>query len=107
VLQAGEFPLCLAVQSSSIKRVQAKDPTNVVAYKIVEPVPVRVVSRIDGVLRMAEHPYAALLWLEFHASAEGQKVLEDYGPFQASVFTPDSVTEKETRGKKLSEVDWN
>jgi len=107
VLQAGEFPLCLAVQSSSIKRIQAKDPTGVAAYKLVEPVPVRVVSRIDGVLRMAEHPYAALLWLEFHASAEGQKVLEDYGPFQASVFTPDSVTEKETRGKKLSEVDWN
>ncbi len=105
-LQAGEFPLCLAVQSSSIKRVQAKDPTNIVAYKIVEPVPIRVVSRIDGVLRMAEHPYAALLWLEFHASPEGQKVLEDHGPFQASVFTTGSATEKETREKKLSEVDW-
>ena len=51
--------------------------------------------------------YAALLWLEFHASPEGQKVLEDYGPFQASVFTPGAATEKETRGKKLSEVDWN
>jgi ABC-type Fe3+ transport system substrate-binding protein len=69
-------------------------------------VPLRVVSRIDGVLQMAEHPYAALLWLEFQASPEGQKVLEDHGPFQASVFTPGSVTEKETRGKKLSEVDW-
>jgi ABC-type Fe3+ transport system substrate-binding protein len=107
MLQAGEFALGLAVQSSSIKRIQAKDPTGVAAYKLVEPIPVRMVSRIDGVLRMAEHPYAALLWLEFHASAEGQKVLEDYGPFQASVFTPDSVTEKETRGRKLSEVDWS
>ena len=27
---------------------------------------------------MAEHPYAALLWLEFQASPEGQKVLEDH-----------------------------
>jgi ABC-type Fe3+ transport system substrate-binding protein len=106
VLQAGEFPLCLAVQSSSIKRVLAKDPASVAAYKMVEPVPIRVVSRIDGVLRMAEHPYAALLWLEFHASPEGQKVLEDNGPFQASVFTPGSGIEKETKGKKLSEVDW-
>jgi iron(III) transport system substrate-binding protein len=105
-LQAGEFPLGLAVQASSIKRVQAKDPTNVVAYKIVEPVPIRVVSRIDGVLKTAEHPYAALLWLEFHASLEGQKVLEDHGPFQASVFTPGAAIEKETKGKKLSEVDW-
>ena len=98
-LQAGEFTLCLAVQSSSIKRVQAKEPTNIVAYKIVEPVPIRVVSRIDGVLRMAEHPYAALLWLEFHASPEGQKVLEDHGPFQASVFTTGSATERK-QGKR-------
>jgi iron(III) transport system substrate-binding protein len=105
-LQSGEFPLGLAVQASSIKRVQAKNPTNIVGYKIVEPVPIRVVSRIDAVLRSAEHPHAALLWLEFHASPDGQKVLEDHGPHQASVFTPGSATEKETRGKKLSEVDW-
>jgi hypothetical protein len=44
--------------------------------------------------------------LEFQASAEGQKVLDDHGPFQASVFTPGSATERETRGKKLAEVDW-
>jgi ABC-type Fe3+ transport system substrate-binding protein len=105
-LQAGEFPLCLAVQYSSIRRAQAKDPTGRVGYKLAQPVPVRVVSRIDGVLSMAEHPHAALLWLEFHASPEGQKVLEDHGPFQASVFTPGSMTEMDTRGKKLSEVDW-
>jgi ABC-type Fe3+ transport system substrate-binding protein len=105
-LQAGEFPLGLAVQSSSIKRVQAKDPTSIVGYKIVEPVPIRVVSRIDGVLQSAENPHAALLWLEFHASSEGQKVLEDHGPYQASVFTPGSATEREMRGKRLSEVDW-
>jgi ABC-type Fe3+ transport system substrate-binding protein len=105
-LQAGEFALALAVQSSSIKRAQAKDPTSVVGYKIVEPVPIRVISRIDGVLRTAENPHAALLWLEFHASPEGQKVLEDHGPYQASFFTPGSVTEKEMKGRKLSEVDW-
>jgi ABC-type Fe3+ transport system substrate-binding protein len=107
LLQSGEVALGLAVQQSSIKRVQAKDPTSVVGYKLVQPVPIRVVSRIDGVLQMAENPHAALLWLEFHASAEGQKVLEDYGPAQASIFKPGSATEKEIRGKKLSEVDWD
>lgn len=107
VVQSGEAPLGLAVQQSSIKRVLAKDPANIMGYKIVEPVPIRVVSRIDGVLQMAENPHAALLWLEFQATPEGQKVLEDYGPFQASVFTPGSAIEKETRGKKLSEVDWD
>jgi iron(III) transport system substrate-binding protein len=107
VLQSGEVALGLAVQLSSIKRVLAKDPANVAAYKLVEPIPIRMISRIDGVLRMAEHPYAALLWLEFQASSESQKVLEDKGPFQASFFTPGAGIEKETRGKKLSEVDWS
>lgn len=60
----------------------------------------------DGVLNSAEHPHAALLWLEFLASPEGQKILDEHGPFQASVFTPGSAMEKETRGKKLSGVDW-
>src|SRR5262245_32724153 len=104
--QAGEFALCLAVQFSSIKRAQTKDAAGVLGYRFVEPVPIRVVSRIDGVLSMAEHPMAALLWFEFQASPEGQKVLEDYGPFQASIFTAGSAVERETRGKKLSEVDW-
>jgi ABC-type Fe3+ transport system substrate-binding protein len=104
--QAGEFALCLAVQFSSIKRTQAKDAAGILGYKFVEPIPIRVVSRIDGVLSMAEHPMAALLWLEFQASPEGQKVLEDYGPVQASIFTPGSAVERETKGKKLSEVDW-
>ena len=105
-LQAGEFTLCLAFQFSSTKRAQAKDAAGTLGYKLVEPVPVRMVSRIDGVLSMAEHPMAALLWLEFQASPEGQKVLEDYGPFQASIFTTGSALERETRGKKLSEVNW-
>jgi iron(III) transport system substrate-binding protein len=105
-LQAGEFALGLAVQASSIKRLQAKDPAYVVGYKVVEPVPLRAISRIDGVLRSAASPYAALLWVEFQAGPEGQKILEEQGPFQASIFTPGSAVEKETRGKKLSEVDW-
>ena len=105
--QAGEFALCLAVQFSSIKRLQAKDPTGILAYRIAEPIPLRAISRVDGVLSMAEHPYAALLWLEFHASPEGQKVLEDHGPFQASIYTPGSSMQRETSGKKLSEVDWH
>jgi len=105
-LQAGEFALALAVQASSIKRLQAKDPAYAVGYNIVEPVPIRVVSRIDSVLRSAGHPYAALLWLEFQASPEAQKILEEYGPFQASILTQGSAIQKETSGKTLSEVDW-
>ena len=38
VVPSGEAALGLAVEQSSIKRVQAKDPTSVVGYKLVEPV---------------------------------------------------------------------
>ena len=104
---AGEYSVCLGPYFSSVKRTQEKDPAGILGYKIIEPVSLRYVSRIDAVLKIAEHPHAALLWLEFLTSPEGQKILDDYGPFQASVFTPGSVMEREIRGKKLSEGDWS
>jgi iron(III) transport system substrate-binding protein len=104
---AGEFSVCLGPYFSSVKRSQEKDPTGTLGYKIPEPVSLRYVSRIDAVLNIAEHPHAALLWLEFLTSPEGQKILDDKGPFQASVFTPGSVMEREIKGKKLSEGDWS
>lgn len=103
---AGEHTLFLGPNFSTVKRAQGNDATGALGYKIVEPVPIRLISRGDGVLKTADHPYAALLWLEFQGSAEGQKILDDYGPFSASVYTPGSAMEKETRGKKLSGVDW-
>ena len=103
----GEATLFLGPNSSSVKRAQAKDPTGSLGLKIVEPVPVRLVSRADGILQDAAHPYAALLWLEFQASPEGQKIIDESAPYQASVFTRGSVTEQEVRGKELSAVDWN
>ena len=104
---AGEFTVCLGPYFSSVKRAQGKDPTRTLGYKIVEPVSLRYVSRIDAVLSIAEHPHAALLWLEFLTSPEGQKILDDHGPFQASVFTPGSAMEREIKGKTLSEGDWS
>ena len=104
---AGEFSVCLGPYFSSVKRSQEKDPTGTLGYKIIEPVSLRYASRIDAVLNKAEHPYAALLWLEFLTSPEGQKILDDQGPFQASVYTPGSVMEREIKGKKLSDGDWS
>lgn len=104
---SGESTLFFGPNSSSVKRAQTKDPTGSLGLKIPEPVPVRYFSRADGVLQTAEHPYAALLWLEFQASAEGQKIIDEFAPYQASVFTPGSAPEQEIKGKELSAVDWN
>jgi iron(III) transport system substrate-binding protein len=104
---AGEYALMIAPNLNSVKRVQEKDKTGALAYKVVEPVPTRFVARADGILNTAQHPHAALLWLEFLVSAEGQKVMDEYGPYQASVLTSGSLIERETRGKQISLVDWN
>jgi iron(III) transport system substrate-binding protein len=103
---AGEYALFLGPNFGAVKRIQATDPTGAIGYKIPEPIPVRL-HEANGVLANAEHPYAALLWLEFQASPEGQKIMDDHWPVGASVFAPGSAQEQVTSGKKLSIIDWN
>ncbi|MBI2989473.1 MAG: extracellular solute-binding protein, partial [Deltaproteobacteria bacterium] len=102
----GEYSLYLGSPFASTSRAMRKDPTGNLSYKIVEPVPVRIESP-STILNTAGHPHAALLFLEFLASPEGQEIIDKYDPFRASVFTPGSVPEQMTRGKKLSLVDWD
>jgi hypothetical protein len=45
------------------------------------------------------------LWLEFQAGPEGQKILDDVD-VAATIYTPGSVHEKLTRGKKVSVLAW-
>jgi ABC-type Fe3+ transport system substrate-binding protein len=103
---AGEYSLFFGPNFDSVLRAKNKDKIDVLGYKLVEPVIVRL-NESEGILASAEHPYAALLWLEFAASAEGQKVLEEGGPYEGSVFIQGTVQEKAVRGKKQSVVDWN
>jgi hypothetical protein len=84
-----------------------KDPTANLRYKLVEPVPTRIIDDISGVLTTAEHPHSALLWLEFLASPEGQEIIDKYEPLRASVFTSGSAAAQVTRSKHLSVVDWD
>jgi iron(III) transport system substrate-binding protein len=105
-MMAGEYALFLGPNFGAVKRSQMKDPTGVIGYKIPEPIPLRL-HEANGVLANAANPYAGLLWLEFQASPEGQKILDDHWPVGASVFAPGSAQEAVTRGKKLSIIDWN
>ena len=91
----------------SIHRVIKKDPSGNIGYKIIEPAPIRVVNGAIAILNTAEHPNAALLWLEFLASPDGQEIIDKYEPLRASVFSPNSAIAEVTRGKKLSVVGWD
>jgi len=106
-IAAGENSLYLGSNFSAVKNSMSKDPTGNLNYKMIEPVPTRIVEHPSGILNTADHPHAALLFLEYLASPEGQDILDQYQPLGASVFTSGSVTEQVTRGKKLSVVDWD
>ncbi|HWP57886.1 MAG TPA: ABC transporter substrate-binding protein [Candidatus Acidoferrales bacterium] len=105
-VQTGEIPMFMGTNFGAVKRAQAKDRARVLGYKFLEPVVGRL-HLTDGVLAAARHPYAALLWLEFQASPEGQKLLDEHWPFGGSVLLPDSVQAQETKGKKVFLIDWN
>jgi iron(III) transport system substrate-binding protein len=101
---AGELALCYGPNYKSFKLIQAKDPNKKLEYKVVEPIPARL-TEAEAVLNTADNPFAALLWLEFQASPEGQKILDDVD-LAASIFSPGSVHEQITRGKQVSVLAW-
>ena len=104
---AGEHSLCFGASFNVVKRVMAKDAAGRLAFKLSEPIPTRILNHPSGILSGSPHPHAALLWLEFMASPEGQEIIDKYEPFAASVFTHGSVAEQMTRGKQLSVVNWD
>jgi iron(III) transport system substrate-binding protein len=104
-LAAGEYSMFAAVNYHSTMGVAKKDPAGNLQVKLIEPVPVRL-SATEAILSNAPHPHAALLWLEFQASPEGQRVIDEYEPVKSSVYSPGSAVEKLVRGKKLATLDW-
>lgn len=102
---AGELGLCLGPNYKSVKLVQAKDPRKILEHKVIEPVPARL-TEAEAVLNAAANPHAGLLWLEFQASPEGQKILDEVD-LAASLFSPGSVHEQLTRGKQVSVLAWD
>ncbi|HWP56607.1 MAG TPA: extracellular solute-binding protein [Candidatus Acidoferrales bacterium] len=105
-LVAGEHKLFFGPTYGSVRRAQAKDPSGSLGIKVLEPVPTRI-GDAHAVQEKAGNPYAALLWLEFQAGPEGQKILDDAIPYGASVYASATVQAQLTAGKKLSLVDWS
>jgi iron(III) transport system substrate-binding protein len=102
---AGEYPMFIGGNYKTIRRAQQKDRAGVLHYKFLEPVPVRPAEPF-GVIATSGNPHTALLWIEFVATAEGQKIIDDFDPFGASIYAPGSIQGQEIKGKKISLVDW-
>jgi ABC-type Fe3+ transport system substrate-binding protein len=105
-IATGEYMLHAGINYHFTLSAMKKDPTGNLQFKVIEPVPVSLVDT-EGVLAIAAHPYAALLWLEFEAGPEGQAIIDRYAPLKSSLYAPDSAVEKVLRGKKLSVLNWD
>jgi ABC-type Fe3+ transport system substrate-binding protein len=100
---AGEYAMLLGANLNSTKRAMAKDRSGSLAFKVAEPVPIRIADH-EAVLGKASSPYAGLLWLEFLAGAETQNIInrDDKG----SVFFPGTTPHQLTQGRKVALVGW-
>jgi ABC-type Fe3+ transport system substrate-binding protein len=102
-IAVGEYSLFPLAFHYSCLREAAKNPS--LACKVVEPVPARIQNFVT-VNNSASHPCAALLWLEFLATPEGQKIIDEYEPFNASIYSPGSKLATLIQGKKVSINNW-
>jgi iron(III) transport system substrate-binding protein len=102
---AGEIPMMIGPNYTAVKRAQMKDPTGVLQYIPLEPVPVRL-TVAEGIHAASQHPNAALLWLEWMAGPEAQKLADELEPLASSVYVRGGAVEQELKGKKLSVVSW-
>ena len=102
---AGEIPMMAAANFHDLKRAQKKDPLGVLQYAVLEPVPFRL-ALAQSILASAQHPHAALLWFDWLATVEAQKIADEHEPMASAVYVRGSAVEQELRGKKLSAVPW-
>jgi hypothetical protein len=77
----------------------------VLQYTALQPVPVRLALE-EAIQTGAQNPHAALLWLEWMAGAEAQKLADEHEPSSSSLHIRGGIVEQELRGKKLSLVNW-
>ena len=103
---AGEQALLHLAYYHSCMRSAKKDPSGALVCRVIEPVPVRL-QEFAALASSAPHPYAALLWIEFQASPEGQAIIDEYEPLNSSIYASGSALAKTTQGKKLSVNGWD
>ena len=105
-IMGGEYAFHSLGNYNAIMRAARKDPSGSLQFKVIEPVPVRI-HEPQGVYRSAANPYAGLLWLEFQAGAEAQKIIDQYEPLKSSIHAPGAEVAKLIRGRKISVKGWD
>jgi iron(III) transport system substrate-binding protein len=103
-MAVGEYRLFFGVYYHGVMR-QKKRGAQDLEVLVLEPVPVRL-TETHAIIKGARRPNAAMLFFEYAAGDEGQKILWEVEPFKSSIYSPGSKTEELVRGKKISVGDW-
>ncbi|MBM2804332.1 MAG: Extracellular solute-binding protein, partial [Deltaproteobacteria bacterium] len=104
-IAAGEVPMMIGPNFHTTKRAMGKDRLGNLQYVALEPVPVRL-SLEEAIQAGSKNSHAALLFLEWMASPESQKIADENEPASSSLYLQGGIVEQELRGKKLSTVSW-
>ena len=105
-IAAGEVPMMIGPNFHTTKRAMGKDRLGNLQYVALEPVPVRL-SLEEAIQAGSKNPHAALLFLEWMAGPESQKIADENEPASSSLHVRGGIVEQELRGKKLSTVSWD
>jgi ABC-type Fe3+ transport system substrate-binding protein len=103
---AGEYAMLHLAFYHSCLRATKKDPTGSLGCKVIEPIPARIQNFV-AVSNTAPRPNASLLWIEFQASPEGQRIIDENEPLNSSIYAPGSALANVIQGKKVSANNWN
>jgi iron(III) transport system substrate-binding protein len=104
-MAVGEYRLFFGVYYHGVLRQKKRGAQDLEAL-VLEPVPVRL-TETHSIIKGTRRPNAAMLFFEYVASEEGQKILWEIEPFKSSIYGPGSKTEELVRGKKISVGDWD
>jgi ABC-type Fe3+ transport system substrate-binding protein len=103
-MAAGEYRLFIGTYYHGVMRMKKRGAQDLEVL-IIEPAPVRL-TELHMIVKGARRPNSAMLFLEYVAGAEGQKIMWDVEPFKSSIYSPGSKTEELARGKKTSMGEW-
>ena len=102
---AGEVPMMIGPSYHTTRRIQKRDATGLLQYALLEPIPLRM-ALAEAIQAGSQNPYAALLWLEWMASTEAQKLADEHEPEESSFHVLGGAVKQAIAGKKLSVVSW-
>ena len=101
MLAAGEVVMNCGMYIHTADRLMKKDPSAPIKMVIPNPFPISY-HEPEAVYVNSKNPHAALLWIEFLASREGQDAAESIEPGRGSFFVEGTLAHKLAKGSNVS-----